>query len=344
MGGMSTSKPTTTKPALPDGLEIFRAGRRTATNGVTYDISRADLAASAAAYDPSVHEAPLVVGHPEHDKPAYGWVKALHVSGDVLQSDHQQVDASFAERVATGHIKKRSAAFYHPEDPINPKPGVWYVRHVGFLGSMPPAVKGLRDPTFSEGDAGDTEFGLIHFSEPDDQKEQPDMSKELQDQLDAEKKAREQAEANAAAEKKRADDAQAQATTANQQLTQFAEAKKIERHDMHVSFAEAQVKGGKLLPKDKPMLVETLDRLAESTPVEFSEGDTTRKVNPAQWLQELIAGGVQRVEFGERAGGTLDGAAGSAKGKSDAEIDAAAKAYAKQHNVTYAEAVHAVAF
>ncbi|HDR9585250.1 TPA: hypothetical protein QDC22_007516 [Burkholderia stabilis] len=344
MPDMSTSNPTTTKPALPDGLEIFRAGRRTAQDGQTYNITPADLAASAAAYDPAVHEAPLVIGHPEHDKPAYGWVKALHVAADVLQSDHQQVDPTFAEYVAAGRVKKRSAAFYHPEDPANPIPGVWYVRHVGFLGAQPPAVKGLRDPSFTEGDAGNTEFGLVYFSEPDDHQEQTDMSKELQEQLDAANAARKKAEDDAAAERKRTADAQAQAKTAGEQLAAFAEAKKSERHAAHVSFAEARVKDGKLLPKDSAMLVVTLDRLADSAPVEFSEGDTTRTVSPSQWLQDLISGSAPKVEFGERAPGQLDLDAGSVKGKSDAEIDKAAQAHAKKHNVSYAEALRAVTF
>ncbi|WP_186270316.1 hypothetical protein [Burkholderia gladioli] len=336
---------TSTSPqTLPDGLEIFRAGRRTAMNGQVYDITPADLAASAAAYDPAVHEAPLVIGHPDHDKPAYGWVKSLHAVGDVLQSDHQQVDTAFAEYVAAGRVKKRSASFYHPEDPANPKPGVWYVRHVGFLGAQPPAVKGLRDPHFSEGDAGNTAFGLVHFSEPDDHQEQTDMSKELQDQLDAEKKRREDAEAAAAAATKLATDAQAQAEATSKQLAAFAEAKKVERHDAHVSFAEARVNDGKLLPKDKNMLVETLDRLAETAPVEFSEGDATRKVSPSQWLQDLISGAAPRVDFSEHGGGSLEATQGAAKGKSDAEVDKAAQAYAKQHKVSYAEALRAVTF
>ncbi|OYW21050.1 MAG: hypothetical protein B7Z43_11640, partial [Sphingomonas sp. 12-62-6] len=39
--------------------------------------AEADLAATAAAYDPAKFEAPIVVGHPALDAPAYGWVRGL---------------------------------------------------------------------------------------------------------------------------------------------------------------------------------------------------------------------------------------------------------------------------
>ncbi|VFR54778.1 Phage protein [plant metagenome] len=334
----TAATPPTTTTAIPDGLEIFRAGRRTARDGRVYEITPADIATAAAAYDPTLSEAPLVIGHPEHNKPSYGWVSALHVDGDVLQSDHHQVDPAFAQYFAAGRVKKRSAAFYHPQDPANPKPGVWYLRHVGFLGAIPPAVKGLRDPQFSE---GDTEFGLVLFSDPDPQ-EQSDMSKELQEQLDAEKKARAAAEAANTATKQQLAAAQAATIEADKKLAEFAEAQKTARHDAHVSFAEARIQDGKLLPKDKAMLVATLDQLAVAEPVEFSEGDTTRKVSPAQWLQDLVSAGAPQVDFSERGGGDLSTARGAAKGQSDAEVDKKARAYMGQHKVSYVEAVRAV--
>ena len=89
------------------------------------------------------------------------------------------------------------------------------------------------------------------------------------------------------------------------------------------------------------MVVATLEVLADAQPVEFAEGDTTRKISPAQWLQDLIASAKPAVNFGEFAGGAM-AATGSAKGKSDAEIDQAAKAYMRQHKVDYSEALGAV--
>ena len=51
-----------------------------------------------------------------------------------------------------------SASFYLPDSPSNPKPGVLYLRHVGFLGAQPPSVKGLKQVSFSEQEEGVVEF------------------------------------------------------------------------------------------------------------------------------------------------------------------------------------------
>jgi hypothetical protein len=292
-----------------------------------------------AAYDPAVHEAPHTVGHPKHNAPAYGWVKRLAVQGGVLTiAENHQVEPQFAELVASGRVKKRSISFYHPKDPVNPKPGIWYPRHVAWLGAQPPAVKGLKDVSFSEGDAQ----GAVCFSEPVTTTQEPDdMSKELQEQLakaQAELAAANEATAAAKAEADAANKAKADAEA---KTASFAEKAKADRRAGFVSFAETQVQGGRLLPKDKDMAVATLEALADAQPVEFSEGSTTTKVSPAQWLQDLIANAKPAVSFGEFAGGKAPGA-GQAKGKSDAEIDLAAQSYMRQHKVNYSEALTAV--
>ena len=146
MGGM-------TKP-----LHIFKAGRRTAMSGLTLDFSESDLAASAAAYDPSKHEAPLVIGHPRHDAPAYGWVRSLAAGADGLHAEPHQVNADFADLVSGGSFKKISASFFMPDAPNNPVPGVYYLRHVGFLGALAPAVKGLKAVEFAADEEGVVEF------------------------------------------------------------------------------------------------------------------------------------------------------------------------------------------
>lgn len=139
-------------------FQIFRAGRHTASSGTALNFTEADLEAAVAAYDPSVHEAPIVVGHPKDNGPAYGWVRALSYSDGAVVAEPQQVDPEFAEMVSAGRFKKRSASFYTPDSPSNPKPGAFYLRHVGFLGAQPPAVKGLKDVNFADADEGIVEF------------------------------------------------------------------------------------------------------------------------------------------------------------------------------------------
>jgi hypothetical protein len=93
------------------------------------------------------------VGHPKTDAPAYGWVRALRADGGDLVAEPHQVEPAFAEMVQAGRFKKISASFYTPNHPSNPKPGAFYLKHVGFLGAAAPAVKGLRDVAFAADDA-----------------------------------------------------------------------------------------------------------------------------------------------------------------------------------------------
>ena len=144
-------------------ITIFRAGRHTAMSGVSLDFSASDLEATVSGYDAALHEAPLVIGHPRDNAPAYGWVGSLKVAGRELLATPRQVNPEFAEAVNAGSFKKVSASFYLPDSAHNPLPGVYYLRHVGFLGAQPPAVKGLGDARFADGEDG---VVTIEFGEP----------------------------------------------------------------------------------------------------------------------------------------------------------------------------------
>lgn len=327
--------------SLPDGVEIFRAGRHTDDAGNVHQFSEADVRRMVEVYDPSQREAPLTVGHPEHNLPAYGWVKSLgmNATGRLVMNTHR-VLPQFAEMVEQRSFPKRSASFYPPDHPNNPSPGSWYLRHVGFLGAQPPAISGLADIKFSEGEAE----GLVQFSEatpsnPNPSKERPSMTEEeLKQKLAA-------AEQQAADEKAKREAAERERDDANTRATSFAEQQKKERTASFTSFAEAKVKEGKLLPADQAMAVATLEALAGAEPVSFSEGNTTRTVSHVEWFKKLLSDAKPLVSFGEFAPGRTGGDTtqeGAAKGKSDEEIDKAAQAYAREHKVNYAEAVRAV--
>jgi len=144
----------------PAPIHIFRPGTHTDVSGKTLAFGETELEASAKAYDPALFEAPLVVGHPQLDAPAYGWVESLDFSQDGLTAEPRQVDPAFAELVRAGRYKKISASFYQPNSPANPVPGVFYLRHVGFLGAAAPAVKGLKSVAFAQ-----AEEGVVEFSE-----------------------------------------------------------------------------------------------------------------------------------------------------------------------------------
>lgn len=148
-------------------IEVFKTGRHTAMNGETLNFTRAELRDIAKSYNPQTHEAPIVVGHPAHDAAAFGWVKGVRVTagGDRLEVDTRQVDPTFAEGVKAGRYKKVSISLYKPTDPANPHPGKFSLRHVGFLGAMPPAVKGLKQVAFAgnTNDAVTIDFAASDF-------------------------------------------------------------------------------------------------------------------------------------------------------------------------------------
>jgi len=144
--------PNLGRPGVGRAIHIFKPGRHTTMAGETIEFTEADLAASAQAYAPKLHEAPLVLGHPKTDDPAQGWVASLAANARGLFALPRDLEPAFAESVKARRYGKISAKFYRPDSPNNPVPGVWYVRHVGFLGAQPPAVKGLDDPAFAQGD------------------------------------------------------------------------------------------------------------------------------------------------------------------------------------------------
>ncbi len=150
-------------------IEIFRSGKHYADNGKAYSFSEADLKAAADAYDPSLHQAPLVIGHPAHDDPAYGWVSALTTDGASMVAAPDRVNPEFSELVEKGAYKNVSASFYAPNAKGNPVPGIHYLRHVGFLGAKPPAIKGLKAIQFAETDPeAEDDIITICFAEVSD--------------------------------------------------------------------------------------------------------------------------------------------------------------------------------
>ncbi len=129
-------------------FEIFKAGTFTDSEGVTRTWTEEDLDTIVSRYDPSQHEAPIVIGHPKDNSPAWGWIEAIKREGGKLLAKAKDMVPEFKEMVNKGLFKKRSISLY-PDLTL---------RHVGFLGATPPAVKGLVDVKFSDDKAASIEF------------------------------------------------------------------------------------------------------------------------------------------------------------------------------------------
>lgn len=320
-------------------LEVIRPGRHRAVSGHAITLSESDLRASAAAYDPALHEAPLVVGHPKINAPAYGWVSKLSFDR-TLEAEPAQVDPAFAEMLRLGRFKKHSAAFYDPNDPNNPAPGVYYLRHIGFLGAHPPAVKGLRQAEFAGADDRVLEFvegvpdrwyfnsvatlfrrlrdhlidslGLEKADEvmPEWQVSEMEQAaaKVPQPAPSFSEPEPEHAEDEMSAEDKarlaalEAENAQLKAREAEfaEREQQLARQEATQRKAEVVEFVEGLVADGKVLPKDRDAIVELIVAQPAGVEIEFAEGDSRVKRAAQDALRQYLQGLPKIVEFGER--------------------------------------------
>lgn len=132
-------------------IEVFEGGTQTDSEGRTDIFDENKLDYTVKSYNPTHHEAPLCIGHPEHNTPAYGWVEAVKREGKKLLAKCKQIPPEISNAIHSGFWKKRSISFY-PDGKL---------RHIGFLGAQPPAVKGLVDIKFEE-----KEEKYVSFSQP----------------------------------------------------------------------------------------------------------------------------------------------------------------------------------
>lgn len=363
-------------------IEIFKAGTRKDAHGVEITLTTEDLQQAVESYSPEYHEAPAVVGHPQHNHPAYGWVKRLKLDGDVLKAEFDQIDPAFAEMVEAGRFKKVSASFYLANSPNNPKQGSLYLRHVGFLGAMPPAVKGLRNPEFAEGEEGVVDFadwgqaslfsrlrewliGKFGVEEADkalppyevDWLKEDAMREQLKKQLNHEQPIFNEPQPDHKGEPEmsmtpeeiaalQAENAQLKADKAKAEAEKAEaelEATKVE----NANFCEQLISEGKLAPVAKEAALNLLNHsatVASGGTVSFNEGESLLTVTKA-----FLQAQPKIVEFAEvadpkKAAETAPDTVSYAETDDPAriELDRKARAYMKQHNVDYATAISAV--
>lgn len=132
-------------------MEIFSTGTHTSKNGVTKTYTEADLDNIVNSYNPEYHEAPITIGHPSDNSPAYGWVQSLKRNGEKLIATVSDLLPEFKEMLEKKLFKKRSISLY-PDGSL---------RHIGFLGALPPSVKGLKNLSFGDDEADELLTSLL---------------------------------------------------------------------------------------------------------------------------------------------------------------------------------------
>lgn len=141
---------------LAGWIEVFKAGTHTDSAGKRFSFGVSDLDQMAANH--ALGAAPAVLGHPKHDDPAYAWVDGIKREGGSLYAQFRDVNPDFAAGVQKGAYRNRSVSVYKDAD------AGWRVRHVGWLGAMPPAIDGLKPVNFVADDAACLEFSAPGYS------------------------------------------------------------------------------------------------------------------------------------------------------------------------------------
>lgn len=372
----ATTQPKTAR------IEVFRPGTFSPMQGGSLSFSNADLKAIADAYAPDTAPAPIVVGHPSTDAPAFGWADSFEFDAteERLYANLSDIDAEFAAAVQAGRYKKVSLSFFPPDHSANPVPGSWYPKHVGFLGGAAPAVSGLKNAQFSitsdeaitfTADFGEwgfertarmfqgiREFFIEKFGLEDADKAIPAYEIEWLDDTEIEKSPR----AFAAPKTKIPPEPKKEAIVPTdpkpadpQKEADFAarEAKLNEReakiaHDQNVSFADELVTEGRLLPASKDKVVAILDALPADASVSFAEGEA--KLSPADAVRAVLKEQPKAVSFGKLDlpdAGSEQTATFASDGNSvdpaQLEIHQKALAYQNKHpDTAYLAAVRAV--
>lgn len=315
-----------------DYIEVFRAGKHTDSAGQSHTWSRDDLDQIVSNFD-AAQPAPLVIGHPKTDSPAWGWTASLKRVGGKLLAKFSQVPEQLVSAVRDGRYRNRSVKLSH-----DGAKG-WRLIHVGLLGAAPPAVEGLAPIAFEAEPAGVTyqfdaldaaglsliargmqklrELIIAHFGQDeadtyvpqndidnlnslaDAQRAQPDDDTSVSPQpafsraTDEDIAMDEKLKADLDAKTKALDDA-------NAKLAEFAASQRIATAKAAVDTAQAE---GRLTPAQAQGLPEFMASLDDASQFEFSAGgDKTTKTGTA-FFAEFLGKLPKQIELGRRTDG-----------------------------------------
>lgn len=339
---------------------VFRTGTHTDSAGESRTFTAEQLREIADRYDPDAAPAPLVKGHPATDDPAFGWVDRFmfEETTGTLYAVPRDVDPDFAAEVKARRFARISIALHSPGAPANPFPGMFYPKHIGFLGAATPAVSGLKAANFH--DSGEVlmfdfndDSQVRKFSEvmattfanvleklgfkptPAIPDADPDPSGPDASEFAELGKKAEQLEADLEAER-----------------AKRAELEGKARREECSAFAERLVSEGKLTPVEGEQIAEILfsmSGLADDLTFSVDDGDDVVGT-PATLLKAILSNLPKRIEFDELSGQGSDGLSGiHFRAPADREVSASgldlhrrATAYAAEHGVEYIDAVSIV--
>lgn len=327
----AAAAPPTVEPAIgqpPASVPLLTRARIHALRPGTFPadpieltVTVEDLLATAAAYDPARYQAPVVIGHPLTDDPAWGWVLGASADEHGLWLEVELLP-EMAELVRESRYRAVSVALWTPDAPGNPQPGVWSIKHLGFLGARPPAVKGLQAVRLNN-DAGQ---GVVSVT-----CEERSMSQTTPTPAPA---------------------APASTQLNEREAALAAREAALNRREAELRLAgyraeiEQHVVAGRVAATEGPSLAMLMERLTGAEAVTLSEGASTPAIDI---LRRHLVGLPPRVALGEHTASTAAPTAplpkvpqGYRLSESGLHLHTLAVAYQAAHKTDYLAAVRAV--
>lgn len=311
-----------------DYIEVFQAGKHTDSAGNARIWSRDDLDQIIANFD-AAQPAPLVIGHPKTDSPAWGWTESVKRVGSKLLAKFNQVPQAVVDAVRDGRYRNRSVKLAQGANG-------WQLVHVGLLGAAPPAVEGLSPIAFESEPAGVTvefdaldaaglsliargmqklrELIIAHFGQDEADTYVPQNDIDNLNSLAAAQRAqpdddeptpaqpafsRHTDEDTAMDEKLKADlDAKTKALDdANAKLAEFAAQQRTATAKAAVDAALAE---GRLTPAQAQGLPEFMASLDGTHEFEFAAGDVKSTKTGATFFAEFLGKLPKQIELGRK--------------------------------------------
>lgn len=261
-------------------IEAFRAGSK-AARGITAN----QIDEAIAAYNGETDPAPLVFGHPKSDAPAHGVIASLRREGNKLITGLKNISEDAIKGVKEGRFLNRSIAFWHPDHSANPTPGKWGIRHLGLLGAASPGIPGMSKLTFS---ADETAI---------ESEEAPDTAVIFADNptstITITEGGTKVADTKDTVDKAEFDAAVAERDRLQKLVDDSNEAAEKARKDGNAQFVATMIEQGRVLPADKVLFTEILNRL----PVEQVSFDADRSGDLGSEFKKALTAAEPRIIF-----------------------------------------------
>lgn len=243
--------------------EVFRTGNHTDSKGNKKDWTKEDLDKIVYQFENVHKDAPICVGHPKSSTPAYGWVDKVKRIGEKLYVSFKDVLPEFKEACEKGMFKNRSISL---DGDLN-------IRHIAFLGGQAPAIKGLEQFCFEDGE-NLQDIEIVDFSDIEDE-EQAKNDKEIEEK---EKKRMETIE-----------ELQVQLSEKNDEIAKLqkriAEDELAKKTKDFEDFCDTAIAEGHILPKHKESIVNILSACDKVETFNFADAG---EKNAVDTVKELV--------------------------------------------------------